>query len=54
LGLKKLAFRLAINKAQKEGWLAEHMFVMGVHGPEVGLLILPVLFPVAVERPVLQ
>lgn len=33
LGLKKLAFRLAINKAHKEGWLAEHMFIMGVHGP---------------------
>jgi len=33
LGLKKLAFRLAINKAQNEGWLAEHMFIMGVHGP---------------------
>jgi len=31
LGLKKLAFRLAIHKAQQEGWLAEHMFVMGVH-----------------------
>jgi len=34
LGLKKLAFRLAINKAQNEEWLAEHMFVMGVHGPK--------------------
>ena len=34
LGLKKLAFRLAIHKAQNEGWLAEHMFVMGVHGPK--------------------
>jgi len=33
LGLKKLAFRLTINKAHKEGWLAEHMFIMGVHGP---------------------
>lgn len=32
VGLKKLAFRLAIKKAQNEGWLAEHMFIMGVHG----------------------
>lgn len=28
VGLKKLALRLAINKANREGWLAEHMFVM--------------------------
>ncbi len=34
LGLKKLAFRLAIKKANEEGWLAEHMFIMGVHGPQ--------------------
>jgi len=33
IGLKKLAMRLAINKASKEGWLTEHMLVMGVHGP---------------------
>ena len=33
LGLKKLAFRLAIRKANEEEWLAEHMFIMGVHGP---------------------
>jgi len=32
VGLKKLAFRLAIQKAQREDWLAEHMFLMGVHG----------------------
>ncbi len=31
IGLKKLALRLAINKASSEGWLAEHMFVMGAH-----------------------
>jgi len=30
VGLKKLALRLAINKAHKEDWLTEHMFVMGV------------------------
>ena len=33
IGLKKLALRLAINKSSKQGWLAEHMFVMGAHGP---------------------
>ncbi|MFX1602439.1 MAG: phosphoenolpyruvate carboxykinase (GTP) [Promethearchaeota archaeon] len=33
IGLKKLALRLAIRKADREGWLAEHMFVMAVHGP---------------------
>lgn len=34
VGLKKLAFRLAIQKANKEDWLAEHMFLMGAHGKE--------------------
>ncbi len=33
MGLKKLALRLTIRKADREGWLAEHMFLMGVHGP---------------------
>ena len=33
IGLKKLAMRLAINKASNDGWLTEHMFVMGVSGP---------------------
>jgi phosphoenolpyruvate carboxykinase (GTP) len=33
IGFKKLAFRLAIRKASTEGWLAEHMMLMGVHGP---------------------
>jgi len=33
IGLKKLAMRLAINRASKEGWLTEHMLIMGVHGP---------------------
>ncbi|MHA1686896.1 MAG: phosphoenolpyruvate carboxykinase (GTP) [Candidatus Heimdallarchaeaceae archaeon] len=31
LGLKKLALRLAINKAVNEGWLTEHMFISAVH-----------------------
>ena len=33
VGFKKLALRLAIRKADREGWLAEHMFVMGAQGP---------------------
>lgn len=33
VGFKKLAFRLAIRRANHEGWLAEHMMIMGVHGP---------------------
>jgi len=28
VGLKKLAMRLAIQKASREGWLTEHMFIM--------------------------
>ena len=34
VGLKKLSMRLAIQKASKEGWLTEHMFIMGVYGPD--------------------
>ena len=33
IGLKKLAMRLAINRGSNEGWLTEHMLVMGIHGP---------------------
>lgn len=31
VGLKKLSMRLAIKRASEEGWLTEHMFIMGVH-----------------------
>ncbi len=34
VGLKKLSLRLAIRKADREGWLAEHMFVMAVHAKD--------------------
>lgn len=30
IGLKKLALRLGISRAQKEDWLCEHMFILGV------------------------
>jgi phosphoenolpyruvate carboxykinase (GTP) len=34
VGLKKHSMRLAINKSGKEGWLCEHMFIMGVQNTE--------------------
>jgi len=34
VGCKKLSLRMAIRKADREGWLAEHMLVMGAHGPD--------------------
>lgn len=33
IGLKKLAMRLAIHRASREGWLTEHMLIMAVNGP---------------------
>lgn len=33
IGMKKLMFRLCIHKGSLEGWLCEHMFIAGVHGP---------------------
>ncbi len=33
LGLKKLALRLAIYRANHEDWLSEHMLIMGIHPP---------------------
>jgi len=33
VGLKKLSLRLAIRRADREGWLAEHMFIMRSNGP---------------------
>jgi len=47
IGLKKLALRLAINKASKEGWLAEHMFVLGAHGPNDRVTYFAGAFPSA-------
>ncbi len=45
IGLKKLALRLAINRASKEKWLAEHMFIMGVHGPNRRITYFTGAFP---------
>ena len=45
IGLKKLAMRLAINWASKESWLTEHMFIMGVHGPQQRVTYFTGAFP---------
>jgi len=47
VGLKKLALRLAIQKASREGWLAEHMFIMGTHGPNGRVTYFAGAFPSA-------
>ena len=47
VGLKKLSLRLAIRKADKEGWLAEHMFIMRSNGPNGRKTYLAGAFPSA-------
>jgi phosphoenolpyruvate carboxykinase (GTP) len=47
VGLKKLALRLALCKAVREGWLAEHMFLMGVKGPQGRVSFFTGAFPSA-------
>jgi len=47
VGFKKLALRLAIRKAHKEGWLAEHFMLMGVNGPNNRKTYLAGAFPSA-------
>jgi len=45
IGLKKLAMRLAINRGAKEGWLTEHMLIMGIHGPKGRVTFFTGAFP---------
>ncbi len=45
IGLKKLSMRLAIDRGSKEGWLTEHMLVMGVHGPKGRVTYITGAFP---------
>lgn len=47
IGAKKLAMRLAIKKGSEEGWLAEHMFLMGIHGPNDRITYFSGAFPSA-------
>jgi phosphoenolpyruvate carboxykinase (GTP) len=45
IGFKKLALRLAIKRASKEGWLAEHMLIVGIPGPEGRVTYLTGAYP---------
>lgn len=45
IGLKKLAMRLAIYRAEKENWLTEHMLVVGIHGPNNRISFFTGAFP---------
>lgn len=45
IGLKKLALRLAIKKAYNEGWLCEHMLIVGINGPNGRVTYLTGAFP---------
>jgi len=47
IGLKKLAMRLAIQKANKSDWLTEHMLIMGAHGPNGRVTYFTGAFPSA-------
>lgn len=45
IGLKKLSMRLAIYRGIREGWLTEHMLIMGVHGHNGRVTYLTGAFP---------
>ncbi len=47
VGLKKLALRLTIKRASQQGWLSEHMFIMGVRGPKKRVSYFTGAFPSA-------
>ena len=47
VGLKKMAFRITIARALNEGWLSEHMFLMGVNGKDGRVSYMTGAFPSA-------
>jgi phosphoenolpyruvate carboxykinase (GTP) len=47
VGFKKLSLRMAIRRADREQWLAEHMLVVGIHGPNERVTYFTGAFPSA-------
>jgi len=45
VGFKKLSLRLAIRKADREGWLSEHMLLVGIRGPKGRITYFTGAFP---------
>ncbi|MBN2168982.1 MAG: phosphoenolpyruvate carboxykinase (GTP) [Actinobacteria bacterium] len=45
LGLKKLAMRLGVSRSLREGWLTEHMFIVGVPNEEGKVTYITGAFP---------